>query len=366
VSNRTVNSYQPSGLRLAYDPTKKYKAGTFPIIDKIINHVLGDNQETYDHFINWLAVALQGLNRTGTAWILQGTQGTGKGVLFHYILTPLFGEENVVSKRMEELESEFTGFMENKFIVFIDEIEAGRSLYHSKITAKLKNLIVEPTISIRKMYSPPYMATNYSNMVFASNRPEPVEVSPDDRRFNVGYYQRNKLQITSQEIDRIETELGAFFGYLMDFPADPEKARSPLISQARADLINVGRSAVDTVSDALSAGDLQFLWDQLPATKPVGFTPNTVNYNAYRDLVVDLVQTQRMALSRDDLYVIFEWCIGNMPRSPNKFTSLLKHHGVDMITVRASGRTVRGINVTWTVDPAWLQQATTEILSGAV
>ncbi|MGZ7246503.1 primase-helicase family protein, partial [Streptococcus pyogenes] len=79
---------------------------------------------------------------------------TGKGLLMHNILTPLFGYENVAVKRMEELESQFTEFMENKFIVFIDEIEAGKSLYHAKVTAKLKNLIVEPMISIRNMYRP--------------------------------------------------------------------------------------------------------------------------------------------------------------------------------------------------------------------
>src|SRR5690606_39570169 len=62
-------------------------------------------------------------------------------------------------------------------------------------------LIVEPTISIRRMYQPPYMAPNYANMIFASNKPAPVEVAPDDRRFNVGPYQDQPIQLTATEVD---------------------------------------------------------------------------------------------------------------------------------------------------------------------
>ena len=199
---------------------------------------------TIDHFLNWLACIVQYQTRTGTAWVWQGTQGTGKGVLFHQIITPLLGEVNVVSKRMEELESEFTGYMENKFVVFIDEIEAGKSLYHSKVTAKLKNLIVEPTISIRRMYTPAYMATNFASMIFASNKPASVEIAPDDRRFNVGPYQTQPIQLTATEVDvDIPKELEAFFAFLKQYKADPDRARKPLISAARSTLIDISRTA---------------------------------------------------------------------------------------------------------------------------
>ncbi len=115
-----MNIYNPS--ELMKDPTPPYVASPPGVINKIIDHVLGNDMATLDHFYNWLATIIQFKTRAGTAWVLQGTQGTGKGLLMHNILTPLFGYENVAAKRMEELESQFTEFMENKFIVFIDEI----------------------------------------------------------------------------------------------------------------------------------------------------------------------------------------------------------------------------------------------------
>ena len=365
---QTVNIYNPS--ELMKDPTPPYVASPPGVINKIIDHVLGNDMATLDHFYNWLAVIVQHKTRAGTAWVLQGTQGTGKGLLMHNILTPLFGYENVAAKRMEELESQFTEFMENKFIVFIDEIEAGKSLYHAKVTAKLKNLIVEPMISIRNMYRPAYLAPNFASMIFASNKPSSVEVAPDDRRFNVGGYQENKLQITGPEIDQIDNELPEFYAYLMHYPADADRARTPLISTSRSTLIDISRTAIDTVSDALLKGDLQTLWDHLPSQKSL--TPGNAliqtKAQGYRDLIVDVVSniSAHDKLTRDELYTIFEYTVGNMPTSPNKLTSTLKHHRLHLKPVWKYNRSVRGIEVNWKVDPAWLAQSQQEIASGAV
>lgn len=366
-ANNKLNTFQPSEFYLKAKLPKTNQIP--PTIKKVIDHVLGYDPDTIDHFINWLACIVQYQTRTGTAWVWQGTQGTGKGVLFHQIITPILSEQNVVSKRMEELESEFTGYMENKFVVFIDEIEAGKSLYHSKITAKLKNLIVEPTISIRRMYSPPYMAPNFASMIFASNKPASVDIAPDDRRFNVGPYQDHAIQLTSTEVDvLIPKELTSFFAYLKQYKADADRARKPLQSAARDTLINISRTALDTVSDAILAGDLEFLWEHLStATKVHAMNPlQAMKYQPFRDLVVELVNTLDPKLTRDDLYTIMEWCVGGMPQSPHKLAALLKHYRLHLTQVWKNNRNVRGIDVIWNPDPAWLAQAKLEIANGDV
>lgn len=361
-----LNTYRPSDFFLI--ARLPHVTNVPPTIKKVIDHVLGHDSATIDHFLNWLACIVQYQTRTGTAWVWQGTQGTGKGVLFHQIITPLLGEVNVVSKRMEELESEFTGYMENKFVVFIDEIEAGRSLYHSKVTAKLKNLIVEPTISIRRMYTPAYMATNFASMIFASNKPASVEIAPDDRRFNVGPYQTLPIQLTATEVDvDIPAELTDFFAFLKQYKADPDRARKPLISAARSTLIDISRTAIDTVSDALLSGNLEFFWEHLTTMKNVSSNPITnMKYTAFRELIVDLVNTQDPKLTRDDLFTIMEWCVGGMPQSPHKFTALLKHHRIHLTQIWKNNRNVRGIDVAWQTDPTWLAQAQKEIANGDV
>lgn len=364
VATRTINTYQPS---VFFQSAQGLASAVPPTIMKVIDHVLGHDQATIDHFLNWLAVVVQHKTKTGTAWVWQGTQGTGKGVLFHQILTPLFGEVNVVSKRMEELESEFTGFMENKFLILIDEIETGKSLYHSKITAKLKNLIVEPMISVRKMYTPAYMVPNYANMIFASNKPAAVEVAPDDRRFNVGPYQNNPIQLTATEVDvQIPNELQAFFDFLRAYPASADRARKPLINTARTSLIDINRTAIDSVADAILNGDLEFLWDHLPdRTSSINALQN-LRYQPFRALLIDLVNTQDPKLTRDELFTLFEWCVGNMPQSPHKFAALLKHHRIHMSQQWKNNRNVRGITTTWKPDAAWLAQAQQEIASGVI
>jgi hypothetical protein len=354
-----LNMYAPSEFEALAPAKPKNIPST---IKYVIEHVMGHDQRTIDHFLNWLAVIVQFKTRTGTAWVWQGTQGTGKGVLFHNILTPLLNEPNVVSKRMDELDSEFTGFMENKFLVFIDEIEAGKSLYHNKITAKLKNLIVEPTISIRKMYSPPYMAENFSSMIFASNKPGPVEVAPDDRRFNVAPYQNDPISLTATEVDdKIPRELATFYRWLMNFKANPDKARKPLISDARKMLIDINRTAIDTVVDALYAGDMQFLWDHLPTNNKEMNALSTMKVEGFKVLMKEIIEDQPAVLTRDDLFVLLDWCIGNMPQSPHKFTALLKHHRVHLTQVWKDNRNVRGIDVAWKADPIWLAGALKEV-----
>lgn len=369
---QTVNIYNPSEYMKDSNPPKPNPMAPPPVINKIIDHVVGNDAVTLDRFYNWLACAIQFKTRAGTAWVLQGTQGTGKGLLMHNILTPLFGYENVAAKRMEELESQFTEFMENKFIVFIDEIESGKSLYHAKVTAKLKNLIVEPFISIRNMYRPAYLAPNFASMIFASNKPSSVEVAPDDRRFNVGGFQENKLQITDTEIELIESELAGFYSFLMHYPADQDLARTPLISKSRSVLIDISRTAIDTISDALLAGDIQTLWDHLPSQKTMN--PGNVMIQAkaqgFRDLIVELVDEIATGgspkLTRDELFTIFDYTVGNMPTSPNKLTSTLKHHRLHLKPIWKHNRSVRGLDITWKADPAWLAQAQMEIASGAV
>lgn len=363
VKARTVNLYQASPY---YTQTAYPVTTAPPTIMKVISHVLNHDVPTINHFMNWLACIVQHRTRTGTAWVWQGTQGTGKGVLMHSILSPILGEANVVSKRMEELESEFTGFMENKFIVFIDEIESGKSLYHSRITAKLKNLIVEPLISIRRMHTLPYMAPNFSNMIFASNKPAPIEVAPDDRRFNVGPYQNSPIVLTSKEVDiDIPAELPDFFQFLMAYNADQDIARKPLVSSARQTLITISRTAIDLIADAILSGDLAFLWDHLP-TQTITNPLLNLKYQPFKQLMIQFVNTPPAALSRDDLFTLFEWCVGNMPTSPHKFTSLLKHHRIHLRQIWFQGRNVKGLPVTWNIDPTWHASVLQEIANGLI
>jgi len=340
--NRKLNVYMPSKYFLEGCQTVETIPST---VRRVIFHALGSDEEVLEHFLNWLAVIAQKLTMTQTAWVLHGTQGTGKGVMFHQILTPLFGVQNVTARRMEELGSDFTEFMKNKFIVFIDEVASGNSLFHERIAAKLKNLIVEPRISVREMYKPSIIMSNFCNLIFASNSPRPVAIAPDDRRFNVAKYQGEALKITSDEIAILALELPNFYSYLMTRTADMDKARTPIITEDRLRIINLSRTSIDIGIEALKNGDFQFFEEMLVERTEILSPRIQMAYDQYRALIEEIKATKRTKLSRDDLLIIFRWCVDKVPEAPRKFTSMLNHHGLNLKPVWNGTTSFRGYDV---------------------
>ncbi len=367
---QTINTYKPSAYMANRTPPRPNSTFLPPTIYKVIAHAVGNDGVALERLLNWIACIVQFKDKCGTAWILHGTEGTGKGLLFHSILTPILGMENTTMKRMEELESDFNGYMENNLLVFIDEMETGRSLYHTKIASKLKNFITEPYVSIRRMYQAAFDARSYVNLVFISNKGGAVHVPPEDRRFNVGTFQTEKLSITPAEVDGIAAELDDFYAFLMHYPADRALARTPLINEARAKVINISTAALDGVLEAVRLGNMEFLWDQLvDKNKRVAMDFETgYRYDAYRAVVLDLLSSQSTTISRDELHAITNWCVGDMPVSPHKFASLLKHHKTELETVWKGGRTCRGIKLQqkWKITPQFLTQANAAINAGLV
>ncbi len=355
--SRILNVYRPSEI-MKIKPIKAHNPP--PRIHKLITHVIGGDNETVEHFYNWIACIAQYRVHTGTAWVLHGTQGTGKGTLFAKILAPILGAHNCTAKRMDELDSEFTGYFKNKLLVLVDEIETLSGDKDTKIQARLRNLITEPTISIRSMYTEHRDVKNFCNLIMASNKPEPVKVPPNDRRYNVGIYQPRPLieVLSNKEIDTIDEELVKFYHYLMTRPADKNLARVPLMTVAKQQMIKTSRSSVDMTSDALLQGDVEFFWDQLTDAN-LDFKQAS-KYEPYKVWLKDVVLNNEQKISRDELQSIFEWCVGDVPRSPNKFTSMLKHHHIHLEVVWKNSKSVRGITTTWKPNQKWLQSIQNE------
>jgi hypothetical protein len=85
-----INRFMPS--RYLKEATVREDAALPPGIARVIRHALGGDDALLEHFLNWLAVLFRYRCRTESAWILQGTTGTGKGTLFSQIIRPLIGE----------------------------------------------------------------------------------------------------------------------------------------------------------------------------------------------------------------------------------------------------------------------------------
>jgi hypothetical protein len=349
VANKTINKFVPSPYMKA---TAKKVTKCPPTIFKVLHHALGLDVDITEHFLNWCAFILQKRDRTKTAWVLHGTQGTGKGILTNNILRPIFGAAHVASRRMEELGDKYNQFMENSLLVLVDEVQIKALQSATGVMAKLKNFITEENVPMRAMYSNAQEARNYTNWILMSNMTDPVLIDKNDRRFNVGAYQPGKIALTDKELDTINKELQSFHDFLLSYPLDEQKAGEVIHTTDRDTMISISESSIDTVASALLEGNFGFFIDQLPTDQ--SYTRNAVQSNKvedYREALAALLgrtaSTGACNIARDELRTIFEYVVGNIPVSPNKFTSLLKHHRVHTKVVWVNNKSVNGLSVQW-------------------
>lgn len=359
---RTINTFE----RTPYMKQVVKRVATCPPkIASIINHVMANDTKAIDHFMNWLACIAQNLNRTRTAWVFQGTQGTGKGILFERVLAPIFGRSQTIIKRSAELNEKWTDFAENKFLVFIDEIQTSALQDEAGVIATLKSMITNPTLQVRALYRAAYSVINFTNWIFSSNQSDPVTVPKNDRRFNVSPYQSKPFpKPTDEWLDSLEAELAAFYNFLMSYEVDKERAATPLENEARDNLIQLSQTTAESTASAIQEGDFTYFIDQLP-------TDNTHRYSVqdqekidkYRRTLYDLLTRTRADgacnLSRDELFNIFDYTVGGMNKSPTSFAKYLGHRQIYVKSVAIHGRTVRGIQTEWKSPQDFPQLVTT-------
>lgn len=356
-----------------------------PTIMKVIKSAVSGNEdnEILEFTLNWLAVLFQKRGKTNTALVLTGTYGTGKNLLVENIIRPLLGAKYVAIRRAVELEENWTGWLEEALVAFVDEIHIPASMKKDKIMADLFFQITGSTGTYRNMHSMSYEGPNYTCFIFSSNHTDPVKVEQNDRRFNFGQYQTEKLVITNDEIYiKIPKELQDFCSYLMTRKADVELAASIMDHQTRDNVIAASKTSLDEIGDVLKKGNLESLWNSMPDLNLLAelHGANNAVASAFANLVSREIyltfrerSTYRMInnrkvhvpagmavchskLTRDELSVIFEYCVGNMPNTPNKFTSLLRHRGIVIEAIRTADNTARGIHVEWMIDERRLKE----------
>lgn len=347
--NLTVNTFQPSPYMLAVG--KRVPKQIPPTIFKVLHHALGGVDEITDHFINWLAYIVQKRDKATTMWVLHGVPGTGKGQLMNRILRPLMGAAQCSTIHMEQLAEPYNHWMKGALLCFVDEVQTKALANESMVLAKLKTWSAEPMIPIREMYAGSVERRNYSSFILFSNMPDPVNIPRNDRRFNVGRYQETRLQISDRELDGIKDELQDFYNFLHHYKVDRQAVLEPLNSADRDQLLSISESSADAVASALLGGSFEFFVDQLPTDQ--NYMSNAKDFNRvenYKRALTEILASTspangKCSIARDTLYTLFEYCVGNMPDTPNKFTSFLKHHRIYVTKVWHQTSTVNGIKV---------------------
>lgn len=320
-----------------------------PTINKLLWSILGGDEVCYHHFLNWLAAIWQTREKLGTAWILHGVQGTGKGVFFHHVLVPLFGERYCVTKQLRDFDDKFNADMETCLLFNIDEVKLSSQTNSSRTLNQIKALITEPVINMRAMRQNAVQVKNYTNFILTSNDYDAMAIDEFDRRFNVAPRQENRIAISAEEIAALAGELSQFVGYLNAYVVDMAKARTALDNAAKHKMRLYSMDSIEQYAYSIHSGNLDFLMQFVE-----GHTPEIgdfLDYEAFATVVRRCVEHagQPMVLTSGEMEIMYKYLTGvTKYKGQLTFTKMMQHKNIDVSQVHhVDGERERGVSVVW-------------------
>lgn len=319
-----------------------------PTIKKILMSAFGNEAESIKRFLNWLAFIVQKRRRAETAWVLSGNQGTGKGLLTHNILAPIFGREYVHIALLSALSDPFNAFMEDCVLLVLDETDHRQLDSASKAMAKLKQAITDPTIPIHSKGVNHYQAKNYMSVILTSNSRSAITVEESDRRFNVSAFQEERLFLTDKEFTQIESELLDFATVLYKWNVDESSLRVPYSNHQKQEMQELSSNSIASLMKALRTGNLQRFIDVMPSQSSFSDGIDRVALDNARNVIIEAEKRARRGephfVDRDELHLIMRSVSGEaVPQIPAKFIQQLRHNGVHL--ERQQGQL--GLEVNW-------------------
>lgn len=247
---------------------------TTPVIYRVIKSITGDCPVCMRHFMNWLAFIYQRREKTKTAWVFSGTQGTGKGAFFSLIARGIFGEY-CAGKTVENIEEKFNDYLETSLLVCIEEFKIADSKTPNKLKNLMNTYITEPVMTIRAMQENQKEVISYSNFIIFTNELEIMPLHEQERRYNVAPRQEISLPqrygpiIKHQIKNEVPQELAAFTAILRGFPVDEYHAETPLENEAKELMRDMSKTTIHQFTTALRIGDYEYFLEIFNVDPPL-------------------------------------------------------------------------------------------------
>lgn len=237
----------------------KPKKGDCAAILDLVEHLLGNDPELIPWLLDWIAYPLQNLGaKMPTSVIMHGDEGSGKNLFWEVIVRSIYGKYGRVVGQ-SQLEDKFNDWASRLLFAVGDEVLAS-SQERRHLKGSLKALISGAEININAKMQPLRREVNHVNLVFLSNELQPNALDASDRRYCVIWTPPKREQLFYQRVSRCIDRGGieAFYSELMqrDLAAfDPFSP--PPSNQAKADLIDLGRSNAERWWNAWSSDQLE-------------------------------------------------------------------------------------------------------------
>lgn len=368
MKNKFINQFTPSKYLL--DPIQlgpEFKNVNYddshilnalcPNIYKVIRSVTGQDDQSYKHFVNWLAYLVCEKKKPQTAWVLHGTEGTGKGLLFTHILRPMLGEEHAVMVRLENLDEQFNGWMDKALLVMVDEFKQGSAKKKDAVAEKLRNYITEEWVTIRGMHASATVVKTYMGWILAGNDRDMLQPGEEDRRYNIAPRQNLKLFQQYPELrdnlHLLTEEMPAFASFLLHFNYVTAHVRQPMDNDAKRLMRASARTIVEDFFGMLQIGDLEGICgsimdnpdgDSSPYVGPAKTTLRAL-IKASWDEMQEMGQDSNKGVyvSCSDLKILYEAIMNRSAGSIQMFNKMLTRFGFIYERVYIDNKRVNGL-----------------------
>ena len=268
VNGNKFNIFEPTEI-IAYkvndsdrrdidiDYFKENFSHTYTLLSNLFN-----TNDRLSYFLNWLSYILNTGKKTRNCIVLTGVQGTGKGLLYEFIIKKAFGKKYCKELLSHHIKSNFTGELHNKLFVVAQEME---KRFSYDIMDRLKTYITDLDITIERKGLDSFTSINQFNMMLFSNSVTPVKIESSDRRFSVF---KCDIHISNAEalilIKGLEEESPQFLKMVKSLNYDEKKATSLFESEER-DIAKEGSlSEIELVADKLRTERFDELVDDYP------------------------------------------------------------------------------------------------------
>jgi hypothetical protein len=229
-------------------------------IKMLLARLTAHNPIYYRWMINWMAGFLQTRRRSQCALVLKGDQGSGKGILFEHIITPLFGEEYCIVIDDDRLHSNFKNWISGNLFYNLNEIS------HDMRTRKavknfIKQLVTDTKVQAEQKYKDAGAIEIFGQVLITSNELAPLEIETSDRRFTIiqtdQALKKDGIN-TTKLIENIKSELMAFASYLIGYNVDWVLFDTALDTPEKRAVVNATTDKVILIGNAIKMKDISF------------------------------------------------------------------------------------------------------------
>lgn len=310
-----INTFVPSRyMRMEGD--RKLKSPPLNTL-RLLKSVLGSD-EVVHHFVRWFAFVLHSRVAVGTAWLMQGTPGTGKTLLVNDVLVPLLGESNCARAGLSDLADKFNDYLDSKLLLFVDEADLTKVGMTHPLHIKLKAIIANRRIALRRMHRAVTEVENRVNMVMATNTRNALYIAQDDRRFNVGEFAHVPLRaggVTNipEFIRCLREELEPFARYLLAQDVSYDEASQVFETESRTQLQDMASSSVEIVTNRLDKGDIEYFATMVSEDNTLPFDV----VNAYNSTMRRWINELPQVVARGELMSIYRYHAPKLVREYN-------------------------------------------------